>query len=208
MGGAAHVLCLAKLIIERNLPVRLRVLVPAVENAVSGSAYRPGDVFTSRKGIRVENTDTDAEGRLILADALTLASEEKPDLIIDFATLTGSARAALGPEIPAMFSNQEKIGASLQKISLKAEDPLWQMPLWQGYRKYLESATAEIHNSVGIPGDLIYSALFLESFLIGKPRWVHIDCFAWEQTGKPGRPKGAADTGLRAVFSFLEERYG
>lgn len=207
MGGAAHALALAKMVMTLKLPVRLRLLIPAVENSVSGKAFRPGDVFTSRKGITVENTNTDAEGRLILSDAITLASEEKPDLIIDFATLTGSARAALGPDIPAMFSTNDKIAADLQKTSYKAEDPLWAMPLWQNYRKHIKSSVAELHNSAGLPGDLIYSALFLESFLVGKQNWVHIDTFAWESAGKPGRPKGAADAGMRAVFAFLEERY-
>lgn len=207
MGGAAHVLALAKLIMELKLPVRLRVLIPAVENSVAGSAFRPGDVFTSRSGITVENTNTDAEGRLILADSLTLASEEKTDLIIDFATLTGSARAALGPDIPAMFSNNEKIGRTLQDTSLDIHDPVWQMPLWEEYHKHIESGTAEIHNSAGLPGDLIYSALFLQKFLKGEPNWVHLDCHAWEVSGKAGRPKGGADTGLRAVFAFLESRY-
>ena len=208
MGGAAHAIALAQMIMSLKLPVRLRLIIPAVENSVSGTSFRPGDVFTSRKGTTVENTNTDAEGRLILADALTLASEEKPDLIVDFATLTGSARAALGPDIPAMFSNHDSTGKKLQKASESAEDPLWQMPLWQPYRKHIESNVAELHNSASIPGDLIYSALFLESFLIGKPDWVHIDTFAWEQTGRAGRPAGAADCGLRAVFAYLEERYG
>ncbi len=208
MGGAAHAIALAQIIMSLKLPVRLRLIIPAVENSVSGTSFRPGDVFTSRKGATVENTNTDAEGRLILADSLTLASEEKPDLIIDFATLTGSARAALGPDIPAMFSNKDATGKKLQKSSEMAEDPLWQMPLWQPYRKHIESNVAELHNSASIPGDLIYSALFLESFLIGKPDWVHIDTFAWEQTGRAGRPAGAADCGMRAVFAYLEERYG
>ncbi|GJL84615.1 MAG: leucyl aminopeptidase [Micavibrio sp.] len=208
MGGAAHALGVAKLVMGLNLPVRLRVLIPAVENSVSGKAFRPGDIFTSRKGLTIENTNTDAEGRLILTDALTLASEEKPDLIIDFCTLTGSARAALGQDIPAFFSNNEKLGKALQDISMKSEDPLWEMPLWQPYRRHNESAIADLHNSAGIPGDLIYSALFLESFLVGKPNWMHMDVFAWESSGRPGRPKGGCDTGMRAVFALLEKRYG
>ncbi len=207
MGGAAHALAIANMIMALKLPVRLRVIIPAVENSVSGTSFRPGDIFKSRKGITVENTNTDAEGRLILADTLTLASEDKPEIIIDFATLTGSARAALGPDIPAMFSNNEKIAARLQKTAHDIEDPLWYMPLWQPYRKHIESNIAELHNSAGIPGDLIYSALFLESFLNGKPDWVHIDTYAWEQTGHAGRPRGGADCGMRAVFTFLEERY-
>ena len=208
MGGAAHTIALAQMIMAMKLPVRLRLIIPAVENSVSGTSFRPGDVFTSRKGTTVENTNTDAEGRLILADALTLASEDKPDLMIDYATLTGSARAALGPDIPAMFCNNDAIAAKLHKASENAEDPLWHMPLWQPYRKHNESSVADMHNSAGLPGDLIYSALFLESFLIGKPDWVHIDTYAWEHSGKAGRPAGGADCGLRAVFSYLEERYG
>lgn len=207
MGGAAHVLGLAKLIMDLKLPVRLRMIIPAVENAVAGNAFRPGDVFTSRKGTTVENTNTDAEGRLILADALTLASEENPDLIIDYATLTGSARAALGPDIPAMFSSEEKTGAALQSLSFAAEDPVWRMPLWAGYKDTIKASTGELHNSAGVPGDLIYSALFLESFLVGKQDWVHLDTHAWHLSGKPGRPKGGADMGLRAVFAYLEGRY-
>ncbi len=207
MGGAAHTIALAKLIIDHKLPVRLRLLIPAVENSVAGIAFRPGDIMKSRKGPFVENTNTDAEGRLILADALTYGCEGKPELIIDYATLTGSARAGLGPDIPAMFSNNDKIAAKIQKFSEGAEDPVWTMPLWQPYRKHIENSTGDMVNSVGIPGDGIYSALFLETFVDDKTDWVHLDCFAWEQTGRPGRPKGAADTGLRAVFAYLQDRY-
>lgn len=207
MGGAAHVLALATLVMALKLPVRLRVLIPAVENAISGRAFRPGDIFKSRKGLTVENTNTDAEGRLILADALTYACEEKTDLIIDFATLTGSARAGLGPDIPPVFSNNEKILEDLKKASSAVADPLWPMPLWQPYKKLIESPVADLVNSVGIPGDLIFSALFLEQFLTGSPDWVHLDIYAWEHTGKPGRPKGGADTGLRAVLRYLEDSY-
>ncbi|MEZ5813327.1 MAG: leucyl aminopeptidase family protein [Alphaproteobacteria bacterium] len=208
MGGAAHVIALAKLIMDHKLPVRLRLLIPAVENSVAGEAFRPGDIIKSRKGPFVENTNTDAEGRLILADALTYASEGKPDLIIDFATLTGSARAGLGPDIPAMFSNNDKIAGRLQALSEETEDPVWRMPLWQPYRAHIENATGDLLNSVGIPGDGIYSALFLETFVDEKTDWVHLDCFSWEQTGRAGRPKGAADTGLRTVFAYLQDRYG
>ncbi len=209
MGGAAHALSLASLIMDNKLPVNLRLLIPAVENAVAGEAFRPGDVIKSRKGIFVENTNTDAEGRLILADTLTYACEESPELIIDFATLTGSARAALGPDIPAMFSTDEKTGKDLQALSFDINDPLWVMPLWDKYKKHIESSTGDILNSASLPGDLIYSALFLKSFLSDSTdiNWVHIDCFAWESAGKPGRPKGAADTGLRACFAYLEKRF-
>ncbi len=208
MGGAAHALGLARLIMGAKLPVRLRVLIPAVENAVAGESFRPGDVFTSRKGLTVENTNTDAEGRLILADALTYACEEKPELVIDFCTLTGSARAALGADIPAMFCNNDKLGAELQKLSMAADDPIWQMPLWKPYKKLIESDIADLVNSAATPGDLIYSSLFLESFLLHDTDWIHLDVFAWEKSGKPGRPKGGADTGLRAVYALLEKRYG
>lgn len=207
MGGAAHALALAALIMELKLPVRLRLLIAAVENSISGRAFRPGDIFKSRKGLTVENTNTDAEGRLILADALTYASEGKPDLIIDFATLTGSARAGLGPDIPPFFTTDELIPAKLQKISMAEEDPLWHMPLWQPYRKHMDSGIADMHNSSGVPGDLIFSAIFLQQFIAPKQNWLHLDVYAWEHTGRPGRPRGAADTGLRAVLAFLEDRY-
>ena len=212
MGGAAHTIALAKLIMDHKLPVRLRLIIPAVENAVAGEAFRPGDIIKSRKGIFVENTNTDAEGRLILADALALAAEDKPEMIIDYATLTGSARAGLGPDIPALFSNNYKVASAIQKGSEKAEDPVWAMPLWQPYRKHIEKSVGDLVNSAGLPGDLIYSALFLESFVEDNKGsgtdWVHLDCFSWEQTGKAGRPVGAADTGLRAIFSYLQGRYG
>lgn len=207
MGGAAHALGLARLIMGTNLPVRLRVLIPAVENSISGDSFRPGDIFNSRKGLKVENTNTDAEGRLIIADALTYACEEKPELVVDFCTLTGSARAALGTDIPAMFSNSDKLANELKTVAEKAEDPVWPMPLWQPYRKHIESAVADLVNSAAVPGDLIYSALFLESFLLHDTDWIHLDIYAWENGGRAGRPKGGADTGMRAVFALLEKRY-
>lgn len=212
MGGAAHTLGVAYLVMALKLPVRLKVLVPAVENSISGPAFRPGDVLPTRKGITVENTNTDAEGRLILADSLTYACESDPELLIDFATLTGSARAALGHDIPAMFCNNDKLAVKLRDVSMDAQDPLWPMPLWQNYRKHIESKNGDIVNSAAIPGDLIYSALFLETFLPDekkdRPDWIHIDTFAWESHGHAGRPTGAADCGLRAVFGLLEQRYG
>ncbi len=207
MGGAAHALALANLIMTHKLKVRLRVLIAAVENAVDGYSFRPGDIFKGRNGLTIENTNTDAEGRLILSDTLTYACEDKPQMVIDYATLTGSARAALGPDIPAMFSNNEKIADQLKKISFEGEDPLWPMPLWQPYQVHNNSAVADMQNSSGVPGDLMYSALFLERFLSGKPDWVHIDTYAWEHIGKPGRPRGGADFGVRAVFAFLEGKY-
>jgi leucyl aminopeptidase len=207
MGGAAHVLALAKMVMDAELPVRLTVLIPAVENAVGGAAFRPGDVMKSRKGTSVENTNTDAEGRLVLADALAYACESKPDLIIDFATLTGSARAGLGPDIPAFFCNNEDVYQDVRDVSRKAEDPVWPMPLWQPYRKHIENSVGDLINSTGIPGDGIYSALFLESFVEDGTEWMHLDCFSWESTGRAGRPVGAADTGMRAMFEYVKGRY-
>ena len=212
MGGGAHALALAKMVMDLKLPVHLRLLVPCVENAVGGASFRPGDIITSRKGLTVENTNTDAEGRLILADALTYGSEDDPDLIIDFATLTGSARAALGPDIPAMFSNNDDVAHALQTLSMEEDDPLWRMPLWADYNSTIESSDADLHNSAGVPGDLIYSALFLQKFLVetkGKaPDWIHLDLFAWENSGRAGRAKGGTEMGLRALYAYLVKRYG
>lgn len=208
MGGGAHALALGWLIMSLNLPVRLRILIPAVENAVGGASFRPGDILKSRKGLSVENTNTDAEGRLIVADALTYACEDSPDLLVDYCTLTGSARAALGPDIPAVFSNQDDLAQDLQDCGLGNEDPVWAMPLWAPYKKHIKSPVADLVNSASIPGDLIYSALFLNSFLEGEPPWLHLDIYAWEDSGQPGRPKGGADTGLQAVFALIEKRYG
>lgn len=212
MGGAAHVLGLANLVMAMRLPVRLRVIIPAVENSVSGPAFRPGDILNSRKGVTVENTNTDAEGRLILADALCLATEEDTDLIIDCATLTGSARAAMGPDVPAFFSTDDQIAQDIKTTSFEGQDPLWPMPLIQHYNKFIESSIADIVNSVGVPGDLIFSALFLKTFLNDKedgstPNWVHIDMNAWNDRGVSGRPSGGADCGMRALFKYLEKRY-
>ncbi len=207
MGGAAHALGLARAIMALNLPVRLRVLIPAVENSVSGTSFRPRDVYSSRKGLTVETSDTDAEGRLVLADALALACEEKPDLLMDFSTLTGSARAALGYDIPAVFSNNEKLSEILKTAAMKAEDPLWPLPLWQPYKRELSSDIADLNNIGTTPAGAITAALFLEHFIESATPWIHIDMYAWEQSGKPGRPRGGADTGLRAVLAFLEDRY-
>ena len=207
MGGAAHALALGRLIMVLKLPVRLRILIPAVENAIGGNAFRPGDILQSRKGLTVENTNTDAEGRLILADALTYACEEKTDLIVDFATLTGSARAGLGPDIPPVFSTNDSLAEKLKSLSFKIGDLVWPMPLWRPYKKIIESPVANLLNSASVPGDLIFSALFLEQFLTGNPDWLHLDIYAWEHSGRPGRPRGGADTGLRAVLALMEDRY-
>lgn len=208
MGGAAHALALSYLIMSLKLPVYLHLIIPAVENAVGGESFRPGDIIKSRKGHFVENTNTDAEGRLILADALAYACEGKPDLLIDFATLTGSARAALGQDIPAFFTINEKTGQAIQQRSFEINDPLWRMPLYEPYNKHIENATGDLVNSASPPGDLIYSALFLKKFVEEKTDWVHLDLFAWESNGKPGRTKGGTDMGLRTLFDYLESRYG
>ena len=207
MGGAAHALGIAWLVMALKLPVRLRVLIPAVENSTSGNAFRPLDIFPSRKGLTVEIGDTDAEGRLVLADCLTLACEENPDLLIDFATLTGAARAALGYDIPAIFSNNDETAEELKHISMDYEDPLWPLPLWQPYRKEMDSMVADINNVGTGKAGAIHGALFLKDFITAKTEWVHLDMYAWEQFGRPGRPRGGADTGLRAVFALIERRY-
>lgn len=208
MGGAAHALALASLVMDLRFPVRLRVIIPAVENSIGGNSFRPGDILRSRKGFTVENTNTDAEGRLILADALTLACEENPDLLIDFATLTGSARAGFGPDIPPFFSTNDGLAEKLKVAGRETEDPVWPLPLWKPYLRHLDSPVADMVNSSGVPGDLMYSALFLQRFLLGSPDWIHLDVYAWEHIGRPGRPKGGAETGLWAILALLERKYG
>ena len=208
MGGAAHVLALAGLIIEAKLPVRLHLLIAAVENAVSGAAYRPGDVVKSRKGLFVEVDNTDAEGRLILADALAKAVESKPELIIDFATLTGAARTALGPDLPATFVNRDDLASDLESASREVDDPIWRLPLWEPYDEHLKSDIADMsHTSGNAMAGAIYAALFLQRFVSPEIPWAHIDTWAWRDPGKPGRPKGGDALGLRAVFAALEARY-
>ena len=208
MGGAAHALALFGLIAAERLPVRLHLLIPAVENAVSGAALRPGDIVKSRQGLQVEIDNTDAEGRLILADALTRAAEEKPDLIIDFATLTGAARVALGPDLPALFANRDDLLEGLEAGAKQADDPLWRMPLWDGYDEMLKSDIADITNSTGSSmAGCITAALFLRRFVPDGVAWGHLDIFAWRAKGKPGRPKGGEAQGLRAAFAMLAGRY-
>lgn len=208
MGGAAHVLALAELVMAARLPVRLHLLIPAVENAISGDAFRPGDVLRSRKGLTVENTNTDAEGRLILADALTRAAEEKPELILDYATLTGAARVALGPDLPPLFSDDEPLATELLAAGLAAHDPLWRLPLWDGYDDLLKSGIADMVNAPdgGFAG-AITAALFLRRFVPAGIAWAHLDVFAWRPSAKPGRPKGGDAYGLRAAFAVLRQRY-
>lgn len=208
MGGAAHVLALARLIMQTKLPVRLLVLIPAVENSVSGNAYRPGDVISTRKGLKVEIGNTDAEGRVVLADALTLACESKPDLVIDFATLTGAARVALGTDLPPVFSNDVNIANEITAAGEQVEDPLWVMPLYQPYKELLKSPIADLNNMASTAyGGCITAALFMEHFVTEETDWVHIDTWAWNQGNRPGRPAGGEAIGLRAVFHYLTRRY-
>ena len=208
MGGAAHALALARLVMENQLPVRLKLLIPAVENSVAGNAYRPGDVIASRKGLSVEIGNTDAEGRVVLSDALTYACEALPDLIIDFATLTGAARIALGADLPPLFSNRDEVARGIQQAGDEVEDPLWTMPLYQPYRKQIESPIADLNNiAKSAYGGCITAALFLEHFVEPEIPWVHIDTFAWNQANRPGRPQGGEAPGLRAVFKYLQSRY-
>lgn len=208
MGGAAHALALAGLVMAARLPVRLHLLIPAVENAVSADAFRPGDVLRSRKGLTVENTNTDAEGRLILGDALARAGEENPELILDFATLTGAARVALGPDLPPLFTDDEALAADLLATGAALGDPLWRLPLWNGYDEMLKSDVADMINAPdgGFAG-AITAALFLHRFVPPGVAWAHLDVFAWRPAAKPGRPKGGDAFGLRAAFEVLKQRY-
>lgn len=207
MGGAAHALALAELIMGAQLPVRLHMLVAAAENSIAGNAFRPGDILKSRKGITVEIDNTDAEGRLVLADALTKALEDKPVLIVDFATLTGAARVALGPDLPAMFSNNDEFADVLLSAAKTTTDPLWRMPLWAPYSDMLDSDIADTSNSGGAFAGAVTAALFLQKFVPDDVPWVHLDTYAWRPTNKPGRPKGGEALGLRAVFGYLADKY-
>ncbi len=207
MGGAAHALALAELIMAARLPVMLHMLVPAVENAIAGNAFRPGDILTSRKGLTVEIGNTDAEGRLVLADALTKAVEGEPGLIIDFATLTGAARTALGPDLPATFVNDDALAAELGAAGDVQADPLWRLPLHAGYDEMLASDVADLNNAPDGPfAGAITAALFLRRFVPAATPWAHLDTFAWRPSAKPGRPKGGDALGLRAVWSVLQSR--
>src|SRR6202046_4819375 len=208
MGGAAVSLGLANLLMSAKIRARLRVLVPAVENAISGNAYRPGDVLATRKGLSVEVGNTDAEGRLVLCDALAYADAERPDLIIDFATLTGAARVALGPELPALFGNEERVVHELARAAAAEHDPLWPMPLWAGYEDELASKIADLNNvaSSTLAG-AIFGALFLKRFVTESP-WVHIDLYAWNSKDRPGRGVGGEAQALRGVYRYLVERFG
>lgn len=208
MGGAAVILALAKLVMEYKLPVCLRVLIPAVENSVSGNAFRPLDVVTTRKGITVEVGNTDAEGRLILCDALAEADSESPALLIDCATLTGAARTALGTDMPAFFTNDNKLSEALHKFSNENDDPLWRMPLWKPYREMLSSKVADLSNCDDTPyAGAITAALYLKEFVEKTKSWVHIDMMAWNLTNRPGRPAGGEAMALRALFALIRERF-
>lgn len=208
MGGAACALALAELVMGAELPVRLRLIVPAVENSIAGNAYRPGDIIRSRKGITVEVGNTDAEGRLILCDALAAADEGQPELLIDLATLTGAARIALGPELPALFSNDDDLAGRLVGIGREAADPLWRMPLWDGYEDEIASRIADVSNVSGSTfAGAVMGALFLRRFVERASAWFHVDLFAWNPRERPGRPIGGEAQSVRALFSLLRERY-
>lgn len=208
MGGAAHVLGLARMIMDAKLPVRLRVLIPAVENSVAGNAYRPGDVVATRLGLTVEIGNTDAEGRVVLADALALADEEAPELLLDFATLTGAARIALGPDLPALFATDEALARDWCAAGRNQGDPLWPMPLWAPYAANLTGGIADLNNinSDGLAG-AIYGGLFLQRFVTRASAWAHVDTFAWNPRSRPGRPEGGMAQGMRAAFTLLAARY-
>ncbi|QIB33744.1 leucyl aminopeptidase family protein [Ancylobacter pratisalsi] len=208
MGGAANAIGLAQMIMARALPVRLRLLVPAVENAIDGSAFRPGDIFPSRKGLTVEIGNTDAEGRLVLADALSLADEEAPELLIDFATLTGAARVALGPQLPPAYTDDDALAADLARHGAAEADPSWRMPLWQPYAAMLDSPIADINNAPGSGfAGSITAALFLQRFVERAGAWLHLDIFAWNPSARPGRPEGGEAQTIRALDALLAERY-
>lgn len=208
MGGAATVLGLARMIMATRLPVRLRVLIPAVENSVSGNAMRPRDILQTRKGITVEIGNTDAEGRLVLADALTEALTDKPELLLDFATLTGAARSAVGTEIAAMFSPDDDLAEALYRHGVDEDDPVWRMPLWKPYRRLIDSKVADINNAGDSPyAGAITAALFLSEFVEAGTSWAHFDIMAWNPSPRPGRPEGGEAMGMRAAFAAIRERF-
>jgi leucyl aminopeptidase len=209
MGGAANVLALALMVMDAKLKVRLRVLIPAVENAVAGNAFRPLDIFKSRKGPTVEIGNTDAEGRLVLADALAYADEEKPDLLVDLGTLTGAARVALGPDLPPYYTNDETLALDVARCAKEQNDPLWRLPLWAPYDAWLDSKVANINNapSGGFAGS-ITCALFLQRFVEAAKSWLHVDIYGWTPSAKPGRPEGGECQAARAIYQLLSQRYG
>jgi leucyl aminopeptidase len=209
MGGAANVLALAQMVMDAKLKLRLRVLIPAVENAVAGNAFRPLDIFTSRKGLTVEIGNTDAEGRLILADALALADEEKPDLLVDLGTLTGAARVALGPDLPPFYTNDERLAQEVAACAKQENDPLWRLPLWPAYDAWLDSKIANITNAPsGTFAGSITCALFLQRFVEHAKSWLHVDIYGWTPSAKPARPEGGECQAARAIYKLLDDRYG
>jgi leucyl aminopeptidase len=209
MGGAATVLALGHMLMDRAAKVRLRILLPVVANAISGAAFRPRDIYRSRKGISVEIGNTDAEGRLILADALALADEEAPDLIVDLATLTGAARVALGTEVVPFYTDDDALAAELARSAAAECDPLWRLPLWRPYDQMLDSKVADINNvSAGGFAGSITAALFLRRFVANAKAWLHCDIYAWNQASKPARPEGAECQAARALYHLLVARYG
>ncbi|MDX9860781.1 MAG: leucyl aminopeptidase family protein [Rhodospirillales bacterium] len=209
MAGAAHVLGLAAAVMDAGLAVRLRVLIPAVENSVSGKALRPHDVIRTRKGLTAEIANTDAEGRLVLADALAEAASENPALIVDFATLTGAARVALGPDLPALFSNDDGLAEGLLREGQEVDDPLWRLPLFKPYRRHIDGNVADLSNAPDSPyAGAITAALFLAEFVEPHIPWAHLDIMAWNAEGRPGRPEGGEAMGLRAAYGLLAERFG
>ncbi len=207
MGGAAHALALAGLVMARSLPVQLTLLIPAVENAVGPEAFRPGEVITTRAGISVEIDNTDAEGRLILCDALAYAGEAKPELILDFATLTGAARIALGPDLPALFANDETVAQQWIAAGERTRDPVWRMPLWRPYLRYLTSHVADLANAGSRMAGAVTAALYLERFVPAGQPWAHLDVYAWNDSERPGRPAGGEALALRSAWAMLQARY-
>ncbi|HBK47113.1 MAG TPA: leucyl aminopeptidase, partial [Xanthomonadaceae bacterium] len=208
MGGAAHALALAGLVMAQQLPLRLTVLIPAVENAVGPDAFRPGEIVTTRSGVSVEIDNTDAEGRLILCDALAYAGEQAPELILDFATLTGAARVALGPDLPALFANDDALAQDWIAAGERTRDPVWRMPLWRPYLRYLTSHVADLANAGSRMAGAVTAALYLERFVPAGQKWAHLDVYAWNDSERPGRPAGGEALALRSAYELLKTRYG
>jgi leucyl aminopeptidase len=209
MGGAAHAIALAELIMARRLPVRLTLLVPAVENAIGPNAYRPGEIVATRKGLSIEIDNTDAEGRVVLCDALTYAVEQKPQLVLDFATLTGAARIALGPDLPALFANDDRLADDWLAAGARTHDPLWRMPLHRPYLRYLSSGIADLANGSSSPmAGCVTAALYLDKFVPADQPWAHLDVYSWNDSDRPGRPAGGEAQALRACYAMLKARHG
>ena len=208
MGGAAHAIALARLVMARRLPVRLTLLVPAVENSIGPNAFRPGEVIATRKGVSVEIDNTDAEGRVILCDALAYAGEQSPDLLLDFATLTGAARIALGPDLPALFANNDRVANDWIAAGERMRDPVWRMPLWRPYLRYLTSGIADLANAGSRMAGAVTAALYLERFVPDGMKWAHLDVYAWNDSDRAGRPAGGEALALRSAYAMLKARYG